>query len=280
MFRHARQLVQFLLGEGPFLESRRHTSRGGLDTPGAVGVAHLGEHRPLPLGVRQHRHDRWLVRDHVPQPARMPGREVEGHNSPRAAAEHVCGIALGEHLLQHPGSAPAPPLDALFLDGLAEPAVGEAERVVRHDGEAFAEVGDEVVEAHGVSGAAGDDEEDGAGTAHVVVITHLPKLPVGRARRGMILRPSGPVCERADTGRVSAHATAAPVRGVAPGQAIGAYTTPSLSISVPERPVKPTICQPDGAVNVAVSVVAVPEVRVRALSVVNAAEKILVRPSF
>lgn len=65
-----------------------------------------------------------------------------------------------------------------------------------------------------------------------------------------------------------------------PRQPIGAYSTPSLSISVPARPVKPTICQPDGAVKVFAADVGVPEVRVRPLSVVKAAEKILVRPSF
>jgi hypothetical protein len=49
---------------------------------------------------------------------------------------------------------------------------------------------------------------------------------------------------------------------------------------MPDRPVNPTICQPEGAVKVFVSDVAVPEERVRPLSVVKAAEKILVRPSF
>lgn len=63
-------------------------------------------------------------------------------------------------------------------------------------------------------------------------------------------------------------------------QLIGAYSTPSLSISSPPRPVKPTICHPDGAVKVVVSEVAVPDDRVRPLSVANAAEKIRVRPSF
>ena len=63
-------------------------------------------------------------------------------------------------------------------------------------------------------------------------------------------------------------------------QPIGAYTTPSLSISSPARPVKPTICQPAGAVKVTASEVAVPADRVRPVSVVKAAEKIRVRPSF
>ncbi len=131
-----------------------------------------------------------------------------------------------------------------------------------------------------MSGAAREDEEDGAGAAHVVVITHPPEATgwEGPVRNGF---PDGWVRRRAG-GRTDGRTPkrCPPTHGSAVGQAIGAYTTPSLSISSPERPVKPTICQPDGAVNVAVLVVAVPEVRVRALSVVNAAEKILVLPSF
>lgn len=123
----------------------------------------------MPVPVREYAHTGRLVRDDVPQPLGVPGEQVEGDDGAGAGAEDVRGVAGGEDAVEHPSGAVAPVLDALVVDGCAEPAVGQAERVVDDDGEPVGECLGQRTEPHGMARPAGDDQQHGTAAVDVVV---------------------------------------------------------------------------------------------------------------